>query len=115
MLVAWRIFIAILITLWCVFWGAKLIEAIVTKNNIFFDYEFVEKMELILKIFAPLCVLLSLTFEEHLMIASIIAMAVIFIPYFAWFIAIVFYAVAIEPVIISIKKSIEAVKTARSK
>lgn len=117
MLLAWRILVGLMIVLWAIYWGAKLVESFVTKNLFFgfFDYVFEEKMIKILKVFAPLCILLSLTMEKNLMIASVVIMAVIFIPYFTWFIAIVFYAVAIDPIIVSIKKSIEAIKTARSK
>lgn len=116
-MLAWRIFVSLMLVVWGIFWTTKLVESIVTKDLFFgfFDYVFEEQMIKLLKVFAPLCVLLSLTMEEHLMIASVVIMAVIFIPYFVWFIALIFYTIAIEPIIDSVKKSIKTIKIARSK
>lgn len=116
-MLVWRIFVGLMLIVWGIFWGAKLVESIVTKNLFFgfFDYVFEEKMIKLLKVIAPLCILLSLTMEKHLMMASVIIMAIIFIPYFVWFIILIFYTIAIEPIIASIKKSVEVIKVARSK
>lgn len=116
-MLTWRIFIGVCIIIWALYWGAKLVESIATKNYFFgfFDYAFEEKMIKTLKVIAPLCILLCLTMEVHLMTASVVIMTVISTPYFIWFILMVLYIMVIEPIIVSIKTSIEAMKIARHK